>query len=662
MAGPSAKRRQQPRAAHPARPRATDSDRLRGARFALDRHALALAALAVLVRLPHLAWGLPDLDEEALPMKKALEMWGWTRGALDLNPRTAGWPSLSFYVHLLLQHLQYGVGRLTGAFADRNDFFVAAWLDRGALLLVARGLSVAAAAGAVWVTARVARRLAGIEAAWLAAGLLVLSPLSIEYSQLVTPDILAALFAALAVDRILMVHQRGALRDYAWAGVWIGLGISSKYTPLLLIPGLLVAHALRPPAARSHVRAVIALAAAALAFVLTSPYVAFQPAVLIRDVARQSLHMTAGHFGQGALPSSVFYLVDVLGPGLGWGGLAVAVAGLAWAAARRRGAWLVLAGCVLPYYLGLGLLKTQFPRYVLPLLMPIALGAAGALAMLKSVHGRGESARLALAWRVSVAVLVLAPALPGAWRYHVDKARPDARQLANRFVAGITAPRAPHVLAENLSLTLPTARAIGTLVDGLMERLSPAQRARIVARPTYDVDYLPMYTVQPERAAFYYDLRHFADYDYIVVSDGVRPRYLADSIRFAPQVRFYRDLDRYALLERSFGRAQGATGPAIRVYRTTPEGAEALRRDRGDLDLASAVATGAPFHPPDYLAFVEGVARAATARQDAVTAVHYYQLLLEAGERGGMAPDQVAALRAYLEQLKVRLASSRAAR
>lgn len=512
------------------------------------------------------------------------------------------------------------------------------------------------------MTARVARRLAGVEAAWLAAGLLVASPFLIEYSQLVTPDILAALFAALAVDRILAVHERGALRDYAWAGVWIGLGISSKYTPLLLIPGLLVAHALRPPAARSHARAGTALAAIAAAFALTSPYVAFHPAVLIRDVARQSLHMTAGHFGQGALPSGVFYLVDVLGPGLGWGGLGVAVAGLAWAGTRRRGAWLVLAGCVLPYYLGLGLLKTQFPRYVLPLLMPIALGAAGAPAMLEAVRGRGVSARPAPAWSVSLALLVLVPAIAGAWLYHVDKGRPDARQLANRFVAGIAAPRAPHVLAENLSLTLPTARAIETLADGMMERLSPAQRARILARPTYDIDILPMYTVQPERAAFYYDLRHFVDYDYIVVSDAVRLRYLADSVRFAPEVRFYRDLDRYALLERSFGRAQGATGPTIRIYRTTPEGAEALRRDRGDLDLARAVAAGAPFRPADYLPFMEGVARAAAAREDAVTAVRYYQLLLEAGERGAMGPDQVAALRSYLGQLRARLASSRSSR
>lgn len=653
MAGRSVKR--------PPKTRVAASAPARAANAGLDRHALALAVLAVLVRIPHLAWGLPDLDEEALPMKKALEMWGWTRGAIDLDPRTAGWPSLSFYVHLALQHLHYWVGRLTGAFADRNDYFVAAWLDRGTLLLLSRGLSVATAAGVVWVTARIARRLAGVEAAWLAAGLLVASPLLIEYSQLVTPDILATLFAALAVDRILAIHARGTLRDYLWAGAWIGLGISSKYTPLLLFPGLVVAHALRPPGARVSLRPWLALAAATLAFALASPYVAFQPAILLRDVARQSLHMTAGHFGQGALPSGVFYLVEVLGPGLGWGGLAVALAGLAWAAARRRGAWLVLAGCVLPYYLGLGLLKTQFPRYVLPLLMPIALGVAGLVAMLRARRAGGEAAHLSPGWSVALAAVVLLPAIGGAWRYHAEKGRPDARQLANRFVVEIAARGSSHILAENLSLTLPTSRATGTLDPALLQRLTPSQRSRLLGRRTYDVDFLPMYTVQPERAAFYYDLRHFADYDLIVVSDAVRNRYLADTVRFAPAVRFYRDLERYTALERRFDREQRATGPAIRIYRTTVAGSAALRRERGELDLGAAVAAGAPFHPPDYLAFVEGVARAAAGKQDWVAAERYYGLLLQAGERGALAPDQVAALRDYLQQLRARAAASGAA-
>ena len=622
----------------------------------IDRHAWALVALALLVRIPNLAWGLPDLDEEALPMKKALDMWGWARGATDFDPRTAGWPSLSFYMHLAWQHLHYAVGRITGAFADRNDFLLSAWIDRGPLLLAARALSVAAAVSIVWVTARVAGRLAGAWAAWLAGGLLAVSPLLVQYSQLVTPDILAALFAALAVDRILAMYERGRWRDALWAGLWIGLGTSSKYTPLLLAPGLFVAQALRPPARRSMLHAWGALAIAAVAFAFTSPYVAFQPVTLMRDVASQSLHMSLGHFGQGTMPSGVFYLVSVLGPGLGWGGLVLALIGLGWAAIRLGGVWWVLVGCVLPYYLGLSVLKAQFPRYVLPLLVPVALGLAGLVAVLRNRFT--GAAGLPRVWSVALAVVALVPAVLGLIQYHIQQARPDARQLANHYLADSLGKVRPRIVAENLSITLPTSRAIDTLDPELLARLSPAQRNRVTSRATYDVDYLPMYTVQPERAAFYYDLRHFTEYDYVVTSDAVRGRYRADSTRFAAQARFYGDLDRYATLERRFGPGQGAGGPEIRLYHLTPAGMVALRREHGPLDLPAAAAAGAPFHPPDFLTFIEGVARAAMARQDWAGAADYYQLLLEAGRREGMNPESLASLAHLVAELEARAGAS----
>jgi tetratricopeptide (TPR) repeat protein len=44
--------------------------------------ALAAALLAIAIRLPHLGWGLPDLQEEALPLKWAFEMGGWGGGGL----------------------------------------------------------------------------------------------------------------------------------------------------------------------------------------------------------------------------------------------------------------------------------------------------------------------------------------------------------------------------------------------------------------------------------------------------------------------------------------------------------------------------------------------------------------------------------------------------
>ena len=62
-----------------------------------------LLILAVGLRIYGLGWGLPEVFEEATPLKKAWKMWGWDRdGGIDLNPHFFNYPSLVIYLHFLL--------------------------------------------------------------------------------------------------------------------------------------------------------------------------------------------------------------------------------------------------------------------------------------------------------------------------------------------------------------------------------------------------------------------------------------------------------------------------------------------------------------------------------------------------------------------------------
>jgi hypothetical protein len=616
---------------------------------------LSLALLAVLLRLPNLGWGLPAVEEEALPMKKALDMWGWSAGRVDWNPRTAGWPSLSFYIHLLLQHIHYAFGRLVGTYGDRGDYLVAWWLAPGSLLLVSRVLGVVAAGAITWVGARVASHLAGPVAACLAGGLLAISPLLVAHSQLVEPDILMALCTALAVERMVAIHAGGRVRDDVWAGLWIGLGISIKFTPIFLIPSLWVPHLLRARQPRvvhepaPGLRPLIAVLVAAVVFALTSPFLLLDFGTFMRDVGNQTMHLTRGHFGQeGVLAGPGAYVTNVLGPGLGWGGFVLSLIGLGWAAWKRGGVWWVLIGSIVPYYLGLALLKTQFPRYMLPLLMPISLGLAGLVLM---IHSATVSPPARVATLAVAGLMALAPAAVGTLLYHREKAQPSTHRLAQQFIERLARASNPHIAAEVLSVTLPSHRLTRELDDHALARLSPTQRSRLLDRKAYELSFLPMYTVQPEQSAFYYDLRHLAAHDFVIVSDAVRRRYLTDSLRFAGQTRFYRDLDRFAELEGRFTPSREARGPEIRIYRIPPDAASKLEGERGPPALGSEAARAGPLHPPDYLAFIENVARAAYAKGRWGMAARYYEALLESGVAAGMSMIERLRLMRLVAQL-----------
>lgn len=583
--------------------------------------AIIVTVIAVGLRLPHLGWGLPDLEEEALPLKKAFAMGGWDDGSLQLDPETAGWPSLSFYVHLLLHHLVYWAGLVAGAFADRADFNRLDG-DFTPLVVAGRLLGVLAAGCVVLIAVRLGRRLAG--GVWatfggvLAGGLLAVSPLLFSESRLVSPDILLTLFAALAVARLVAVHDNGRGRDYVWAGVWIGLGASAKYSPVLLVPALYAAHLLRLGVEARATGASVrrgwrrtglddrrlwwAAAACVGAFVVTSPFPMIRLDVFQRDFAHQIMHLGHGHFGHEARGvASFYYLREVLGSALGWPGLVIAVAGLCWAAWRRRGAWLVIAICVLCLYVGLGSLSTKFDRYMLPLLLPLALGVSAAAAWL---GGRlaNRPAVLRLAAAVSLAVVVLGPPAWDTYAIARSQARPGTLQLARA-----------HILAELDAPDLVLA----------VEEYAPA------LPEDFTVLRIPMYSIRSELAAFYYDLRHFLPVDVIVTTSAVRERYLAEPDLYPRQHAFYQDLERYAPAVFSARPDRFTRGPEIKIHRFWPSGRERLLRDRDPLAPGFYREFLPDLHAPHFHDFVGTIAWQAYRKDQVAHAALYYQTLDE---------------------------------
>jgi hypothetical protein len=380
----------------------------------------------------------------------------------------------------------------------------------------------------------------------------------------------------------------------------------------------------------------LAVLVAVLTFCATSPFVLLDLGVLVRDLGAQVQHMTAGHFGQAAGSAGpAYYLTEVLGPGLGWGALVLALAGLAWSAARHRGPWLVLAWCVVPYYLSLACLRTQFDRYLLPLLMPLALGLAGLVTELRASPRLGRGRRGA-AVLVAVAAVALVPAAVGSWGYHREKAMASTRRLATEYLRTSIDPDSSFVMAEVLGVSLRSKGAVQEISPNFLARLSGDQRARLLRPATYNVDFIPMYMVQPERSDVYYDLRHCLAHDYIVTSQAVRVRYEAEPGRFPREVGFYADLERYASLLRRFAPGPGVRGPEIRIYRLTPAGLAALLAARGPLLPGFERPYAGHLVRNHFQSFIERVAAAAYAKRMWPAAAFYYRTLLAESADGSL--------------------------
>jgi hypothetical protein len=577
-----------------------------------------------------LRWGLPDVEEEAFPVRKAFEMWGWDEGRLTLDPQTAGWPALSFYVHLALQHAQYAIGRMTGRYDGRLDFFVE-HVDVHTLLAPARFLSLVVAVAFIVVGVRLAGRLTGWFGALIVGLVLAASPLLIELSIKVTPDILLALFSALALGRILDVYERGRLRDYVGSAVWIGLGAASKYTPVLLIPCLVTAHLARHRSWRSltDARLVVAAAACAAAFFVASPFTVLNLATAKRDISSQFMHVvTAGHFGhelRGA--GHVYYLVDALPAALGWPGAVLGLLGLVLAAWRRRVAWLLVALSFVCYWIGLGALRSLHAYYILPAVLPVALGVAGLTAELRQAGwAGGRVPRVAAA--VALLAVVLIPLGAKTVRELRRYSRPSTTREAKDFILQeLRRPDACFAL-ELGGPDLPRDPAAELSGRPVFARLDASSRERLLSRPWVYRYVINVYMTDANGADLYYDLRHYLLYDYIVVAGSAYHRYRALAGQYPRQNAFYDDLTRYCALVRHFPASPDRLGPDIWIWAVRPETRRILN-ERGPLVRGFHADQMRSIRRADLHSFLSFTGVLATRREDWPTADLYLGTLLE---------------------------------
>lgn len=576
---------------------------------------LLLILLALAVRLPHLGWGLPTIEEEAYPARKAIEMWDFPGGRVTLDPATAGWPALSFYAQLMQQHLQYALGRLDGTYGDRLDYWVAWLLDPSPMILWGRALATLLSVGIVAAAAVLGRRLTGTAGFWIAGLVLAASPLLVRHAQLIDPDGWVGLFAALGVLAIVAVAQDGRSRDYLLAGLWIGLGTAAKYTPLLLAISLAVVHLQRLGGEGRSRRRLglddrriwLAGLAAVLAFVIASPYTLLDWGVLRRDLEWQGGHLAAGHFGQaGQGPGWQHYMLRVLPAALGWPAFVLGVVGLG-LAARRGPRHRALLWCALPLLLVLGALQTHFDRYMIPLLLPLAVG--GAVAWTTAAARWGRPGRRVLP-AAGLLVLLLPPGL-ATWHHHRVQAMPASGALAGAWLSAHVDPAHESVLTERYGPDLAPDLGEALARDPAFAGLSPQQRSRLAARPVIGHQVIPMDSTRPELVDWFYDLRAWIAYDWIVTSGGVKGRYLAEPGRFPREAAFYADLDRYATETARFGPGSGARGPEIRVYHLDDAGRSRLRAERGTPTLAEHRSWYPRSHLPYLLAAAEVAGRAA---------------------------------------------------
>lgn len=398
--------------------------------------------------------------------------------------------------------------------------------------------------------------------------LFTLYPFATLHARWIRTDSPSIFFTVLALWLCLRLLTRPKLPNQLAAGAAIGLAVATKYYLLVLVLVFVAANLFREWQAEKPNRhgatnnvknyltwlmahlwqreVVLGIAAVFITFALASPYFFLDwPAVRANLIFEaRSIHPGA----DGLLPPGnlAWYLSTALPSLMTWPQLPFLVAGLFVALRDRQPHPRLLLLFVLPFLIGISLSPLHQQRWLLPALPVLALfTAAGLWAGITRIHRAQTAFPTAV---ITGGLVVLVTALPA---YHlrllnIQLSRPSTRVLAGAWIQA----------------NLPAGSAIAleeyTAPGSLLSRFSTLRTFALGWNEMTLSDYVA------------------EGYDYLVVSDEMYNRFLAQPDRFPDAAAFYEQLFAQGRLLQEFRPSLTRGGPLIRIYEVNPDATSAF--------------------------------------------------------------------------------------
>jgi len=404
------------------------------------------------LRLWGIRHGLPysyNTDEADHFVPRAVSMFG-----SSLNPHYfENPPAFTYLLHWLFA-IAYG-----GASGVRRTFA----LHPAEVYTFARVTAGVLGTLAVWLLYATGARLFGRGVGVLAAAIEAVAFLPVFYSHLALNDVPTLAPLTLSLLGTAGVLVKGRTRDYALAGVGLGLACATKYTAGIALAPLLAAAAVRVRdergARRTDALLAIALAGAlaVAAFVIANPYSVLDYSAFHRDLVHQST-LSAEAQGKLGAPShgGIVYYLWSLTWGLGWAPSLAALGGALVLLRRNVRLALVLVPAPLAFLALMGTEGRYFGRWLMPILPLLCLLAAFfVLELATAIAGPRERPRLrAPAARALLVALLIAATLAQGTLYSVHSglalSRADTRNLTRAWMVAHV-PAGTPIVAEPVS-------------------------------------------------------------------------------------------------------------------------------------------------------------------------------------------------------------------
>jgi 4-amino-4-deoxy-L-arabinose transferase-like glycosyltransferase len=564
---------------------------------------LLILALALFTRVLGVGQGLPYIynADEAVIVNHSLAF-----GTGDLNPHYFTWPSLYMYVIAIIEGGVYTFGKLAGLFASTDDFIRLFFNNITFFYLPGRLINVLLGVTSVIIVYKLGRRIYNKRIGLVAAAILSVNSLHINYSQQIKTHVPAALLVTLTLWFAHSIYiQKGSWHSYILAGVMAGLSTSTIYHAGLVILSIIIAHIFAWIKNRDSSRIYLfspwlfaGIAAAFITFIMGTPFALLDWRTFLGDIRATGASFASGGQWEFGILHPFLSLIDSFGWPIG----IFTIAGLFYALFRHRAIDLILVSQ--PIFVGLLLMCFRMKQSHHMLIAYPALSILAALFLTGFVNLVLKTPRLQVVALTIITIAALYPPTIASLQEGQSKTLIDTRTLAKEWIEKNIPSKSVIAMDSGkyyLSTFAPPLRMSRRTLEKLIFRgesieghnLSQHEGTRRIAYageskyfqmqlkylderfPNYDIIQILHNPSDPKSV----DMPNFDEYlkegaQYIIISEKAWSIYEMGSEfdRYHPdkaaQYRlFYRSLQSRALLLKEFCKTDRTQGPSLCVYK-----------------------------------------------------------------------------------------------
>jgi hypothetical protein len=515
------------------------------------------------LRLYRLEYGLPYLydPDEPLFVNSAIHI----LRERDLNPHFFGPPATTtIYMLTILYGGIFATGRLMGDFNGVSDFVELYRVDPTILYYSGRLISALFGIATILLVFIIARRIFNKKTAYIAALLIGISPVHVQYSQLVRMDVQLTVFLLVACWFSLEIIQKAALKDYLLSGTFLGLAVTTKFPGIVFALSILLAHLFTKPSDLKHHTKVLASVGAFLSAVfISSPFLFLDYQNVLKDILFEARSSHLGATSPGFAQNLVWYVSYAFPKAISAAGLFLAGLGIVLSIFSKQRNKLLFIVFPLSFLLFISMLNLRWVRWIIPIIPFLCIFCAFGIDQL--THWFAKHVHLHAGWGVGIVltVVTLVPMCISNFQQVKEASGNDTRTIARQWIID-NIPVNSILLMELYGPQLPKERYVFHYVTnkGVIIKLDPSLHASAIYRPIGGWS---------DRFAYLKRIEDIQDegIQYIVLSNFY-DRYIAERQVYTTEIATYEEIMRLGSLIYETEPVKGVNkGPKIRIYQTS---------------------------------------------------------------------------------------------